>query len=61
MSKLNILDPMNVKAQAIKSATEAAIMILRIDDIIAALHQRKKRRKRAKVRLLAQVNTAVLD
>jgi chaperonin GroEL (HSP60 family) len=47
MSKLNILDPMNVKAQAIKSATEAAIMILRIDDIIAA-STKKEEKKEAK-------------
>lgn len=46
MSKLNILDPMNVKAQAIKSATEAAIMILRIDDIIAASPKKEEKEKK---------------
>jgi thermosome len=45
MSKLNILDPMNVKAQAIKSATEAAIMILRIDDIIAASPKKEEKKE----------------
>jgi len=36
MVKANIIDPLRVKKNAIKSAVEAAIMILRIDDIIAA-------------------------
>ncbi len=34
--KESIIEPINVKEQAIKSATEATCMILRIDDIIAA-------------------------
>ncbi len=46
MLKLNVLDPMNVKAQAIKSATEAAIMILRIDDIIAASPKKEEKEKK---------------
>jgi thermosome len=32
----NVLEPLKVKIQAIKSASEVAIMILRIDDVIAA-------------------------
>jgi len=36
MWKLNIYEPSQVKSQIIKSATEAATMILKIDDIIAA-------------------------
>src|ERR671919_225040 len=36
ISKLEILEPVIVKEQIIKSATEAASMILRIDDVIAA-------------------------
>ncbi|HHF55946.1 MAG TPA: thermosome subunit [Thermoplasmatales archaeon] len=36
MRELNVLEPLRVGKQAIKSATEVAIMILRIDDIIAA-------------------------
>jgi len=36
MSALNIFEPLAVKKQAIKSASEAAQMILRIDDVIAA-------------------------
>jgi thermosome len=36
MEKLEVLEPMVVKAQAIKSATEASTMLLKIDDIIAS-------------------------
>jgi thermosome len=36
ISKLEIVEPLVVKEQIIKSATEAASMILRIDDVIAA-------------------------
>ena len=36
MSKLDIVEPLVVKEQIIKSATEAASMILRIDDVIAS-------------------------
>ncbi|MEM2870211.1 MAG: thermosome subunit beta [Thermoplasmata archaeon] len=36
MKKLNVIEPLRVDKQAILSATEAAVMILRIDDIIAA-------------------------
>jgi len=35
MTKLNIYEPLAVKKQIIKSATEAASMILKIDDIIS--------------------------
>jgi chaperonin GroEL (HSP60 family) len=35
MEKLEVLEPLAVKKQIIKSATEAATMILRIDDVIA--------------------------
>jgi chaperonin GroEL (HSP60 family) len=34
--KLNIFEPLAVKEQIINSATEAANMILRVDDVIAA-------------------------
>jgi chaperonin GroEL (HSP60 family) len=33
---LNVLEPLRVKQQVVKSATEAASMILRIDDVVAA-------------------------
>jgi len=36
MMDLNVIDPLKVKINAIESATEAAIMIIRIDDVIAA-------------------------
>jgi len=35
MVKLNVLEPLRVGTQAIDSATDVAIMILRIDDVIA--------------------------
>ncbi len=36
MQKAGVLEPLKVKTQAIASAAEAAIMILRIDDVIAS-------------------------
>ena len=36
MQKKGVIEPLSVKQQAIKSASEAASMILRIDDVIAA-------------------------
>jgi chaperonin GroEL (HSP60 family) len=36
MKEEGVLEPLRIKAQAIKSASEAAIMILRIDDVIAS-------------------------
>ncbi|MCC7571547.1 TCP-1/cpn60 chaperonin family protein [Candidatus Micrarchaeota archaeon] len=36
MEKLGVIEPTRVKKQAISSATEAATMVLRIDDIIAS-------------------------
>jgi thermosome len=36
MTKLNVFEPLAVKKQIIKSATEAATMILKIDDIISS-------------------------
>ncbi len=38
MSKLKVIEPLRVKTQAMGSATEVAVMILRIDDVIAARH-----------------------
>lgn len=48
MYKLNVLEPVLVKKQAIKSAVEAAAMILRIDDIIAASRLEEKKPKSEK-------------
>ncbi|MBA3045502.1 MAG: TCP-1/cpn60 chaperonin family protein [Candidatus Thermoplasmatota archaeon] len=36
MLKENVIEPMRIKTQAINAASEVAIMILRIDDVIAA-------------------------
>jgi chaperonin GroEL (HSP60 family) len=36
MHKENVIEPLAVKEQIIRSATEAACMILRIDDVIAS-------------------------
>jgi chaperonin GroEL (HSP60 family) len=36
MAKKNVFEPITVKKQIVKSATEAASMILKIDDVIAA-------------------------
>jgi thermosome len=40
MKDLEVLEPLAVKKQTIKSATEAATMILRIDDVIASAKMR---------------------
>lgn len=42
MLELGVIEPLRVKLQAVKSATEAAIMILRIDDVIAAAKKETK-------------------
>ncbi|MGP8322206.1 MAG: thermosome subunit alpha [Methanosarcinaceae archaeon] len=39
MLENGIVDPLRVKTQAIKSASEAAIMILRVDDVLTAQRQ----------------------
>jgi len=43
MHKNGVVEPLRVKEQAVKSATEAASMILRIDDVIAATKPREER------------------
>ncbi|KAA0014904.1 MAG: thermosome subunit [Thermoplasmata archaeon] len=45
MKELNVLEPLRVGRQAIRSATETAIMILRIDDVIAAREVSKEKGK----------------
>ncbi|GAB6147871.1 thermosome subunit alpha [Stetteria hydrogenophila] len=45
MTKINVYEPVLVKNQVIKSATEAAMSILKIDDIIAAAPPKKKEKK----------------
>jgi chaperonin GroEL (HSP60 family) len=36
MKKAGVIEPLRVKTQAISGASEVAVMILRIDDVIAA-------------------------
>ncbi|MEM2937066.1 MAG: thermosome subunit beta [Candidatus Bathyarchaeia archaeon] len=45
MLELNIVEPLRVKLQVVKSATEAANMILKIDDVIAAKGITKEKEK----------------
>ena len=45
MVEAGVIEPASVKKQVLKSATEAAIMILRIDDIIAAAPPKEKKEK----------------
>ncbi len=45
MWELNVLEPANVTTQAVKSATEAACMILKIDDVIAAVKKEESESK----------------
>ncbi|RJS78613.1 thermosome subunit [Candidatus Bathyarchaeota archaeon] len=48
MLELNVVEPLRVKQQVIKSATEAANMILKIDDLIAAKGMEKEKEKEKK-------------
>ncbi len=41
LSKINVYDPLVVKEQVVSSATEAASMLLRIDDVIASTKSRE--------------------
>ncbi|MFW6152813.1 MAG: thermosome subunit alpha [Halobacteriota archaeon] len=43
MTEQGVYEPLRVKSQAIESATDAAVMILRIDDVIAAGDLRSER------------------
>ncbi|MEM3783547.1 MAG: thermosome subunit beta [Candidatus Bathyarchaeia archaeon] len=48
MLELNVVEPLRVKLQVVKSATEAANMILKIDDLIAAKGIEKEKEKEKK-------------
>ncbi|MBS7659170.1 MAG: thermosome subunit beta [Candidatus Bathyarchaeia archaeon] len=48
MLELKVVEPLRVKLQVIKSATEAACMILKIDDVIAAKGIEKEKEKEKK-------------
>ncbi|MFP3229302.1 MAG: TCP-1/cpn60 chaperonin family protein, partial [Nitrososphaeria archaeon] len=45
MDAKNVYEPLSVKLQVVKAATEAASMILRIDDIIAASKVKEEEKK----------------
>ncbi len=45
MMEAGVIEPASVKKQVLKSATEAAIMILRIDDIIAAAPPKEEKKE----------------
>ncbi|MGQ4890949.1 MAG: thermosome subunit beta [Candidatus Njordarchaeia archaeon] len=49
MAKAGIYDPLRVKVNALKSATEAATMILRIDDVIAAKEAFEAKKEESKI------------
>ncbi len=46
MYELNVIEPTLVKKQVVKSATEAALMILKIDDVIAASALKKEEKEK---------------
>jgi thermosome len=46
MSKLNVIEPVIVKKQILKSATETATTIMKIDDVIAAAPKREEKGKK---------------
>eukprot|EP00456_Euglypha_rotunda_P042545 TRINITY_DN3322_c0_g1_i10.p1 TRINITY_DN3322_c0_g1~~TRINITY_DN3322_c0_g1_i10.p1 ORF type:complete len:102 (+),score=9.22 TRINITY_DN3322_c0_g1_i10:49-354(+) len=43
MTKLNIYDPYLVKSQTIKTAFEAACMLLKIDEIVSGISKKDKK------------------
>ncbi|MEM4685814.1 MAG: TCP-1/cpn60 chaperonin family protein, partial [Sulfolobales archaeon] len=45
MSQLGVIEPLAVKVNALKAGTEAAAMILRIDDVIAAARSKEAGKK----------------
>jgi chaperonin GroEL (HSP60 family) len=46
MLELKVVEPLRVKQQVIKSATEAACMILKIDDVIAAKGMKEEEKEK---------------
>ena len=48
MKKLGVIEPVSIKMNAIKAGTEAATLILRIDDIIAASKMEKEEEEKGK-------------
>ncbi|MET1128191.1 MAG: thermosome subunit beta, partial [Thermoproteota archaeon] len=48
MMKLGVIEPVSVKANAIKAGTEAATIVLKIDDLIAAARREEEEKKEKK-------------
>jgi len=48
MFTVNVVEPILVKEQVLKSATEAATTILKIDDVIAAAPKKEEKEKKGK-------------
>ncbi|MCS7099725.1 MAG: thermosome subunit, partial [Sulfolobales archaeon] len=46
--KMGVIEPLIVKVNALKAGTEAATMILRIDDIIAASRAKEEKKEEKK-------------
>ena len=42
MREINIWEPLAVKAQVYKTAFEASCMLLRIDDVVSGMKQKRK-------------------
>ena len=45
MAKINIMEPIAVKNQIIKSAIEASCLLLRIDDVVSGVKRKEKEKK----------------
>ncbi len=61
MWELGVIEPLVVKLQALKAATEAATMILRIDDIIAASRLEEKEKEKEEKKEEEEEKTSEFD
>jgi len=61
MWELGVVEPLVVKLQALKAATEAATMILRIDDIIAASRLEEKEKEKEEKKEEEEEKTSEFD
>jgi len=61
MKKLGILEPTRVAAQAVASATDAAVMVLRIDDVIAAKATKPEEKGKGKEEKKEEESTSEFD
>ena len=48
MEELGVIEPLAVKKNALKAGTEAATLILRIDDVIAASRTKEEEEEKGK-------------